>query len=338
MATIQEVANHAGVSVGSVSRYLNGYQLKPANMKKIEESIEALEYKGNPLAKALKSNQTLSIGLLMNNMQSNFSASMVAQIEDELERFGYSILLSGFRNDYSQVERKLDFLLSRKIDGLIIFEAEQDWEAVQQLKNVDIPVISVNTPMEFDMVDSIVVNNKQSTKEVIEKMLQFGHEKIGIIAAPQTDYVARERLDGVLEAFAENNYPIEDAVIYYGDYSKQSGYTGMKHLLKNEEITAVFVCNYNMSLGALQEIYEQQLKIGEDISFASYDYFDASDIFNPKLTVIRQPVKEIGTLAANRMMEKIRNHGQLQGDIFVVPNDILWRDSVKERNNKNGED
>lgn len=337
MATIQEVAKKAGVSVGSVSRYLNGYQLKAANMKKIEEAIVSLDYKENLLAKGLKSNQTMSIGLLMNNMQSYFSASLVAKIEEELEKNGYSILLSGFRNDRSQVQRKIDFLLSRQVDGLIVFEAEQDWAEVQCLKDVKLPVISLNTPMEFGKTDSILFDNRESTRQVIEKMLRLGHEKIGIIAAPKGDYVARERLAGVTEAYQEAGLSIEAANIYYGDYSKESGHKGMNYLIEDKNVTAIFVCNYNMSLGALQAIHEKGLKIGEEISFASYDYFEASEIFYPKLTVVRQPVGEIGVLAVKRLLEKIHNNNELKGETIILPNEVLWRDSVCERIKDSGE-
>lgn len=327
MATIQEVAKYAGVSVGSVSRYLNGHKLRPDNTKKIEEAIHALDYKENFFAKGLKSNETHSIGLLMNNMQSNFSASLVARIDDVLEKEGYTILLSNYRDDPNRIEQKIAFFKSRAVDGLIIVGAEQSWPQLECLKNCDIPVISIITPLDYSQTDSIIVDNRASTEKVISRMLSLSHERIGVIVAPQTDYVARERFLGILDAFETQNKLLSESNIYYGDYSKDSGKRGMAYLL-SQEVSAVFVCNYNMSLGALQTIHEKQLVIGKDISFASYDYFDASDIFYPKLTVIKQPIKEIGTLAVERLLEKIRNKNQLQGQIFTLKNDVLWHDSI----------
>ncbi|KAF1304621.1 LacI family DNA-binding transcriptional regulator [Candidatus Enterococcus willemsii] len=329
MATIQEVAKHAGVSVGSVSRYLNGHKLKDANMQKIEAAIAELNYTENYFAKGLKINRTQSIGLLMNNLQSHFSSSLVANVGDELEKRGYSMLLSAFRNNHSQVKEKLDFLLSRKIDGLIIFEAEQEWEEIQALRTLDLPIISINTPIEFPKVDSIMMNNRESTCQMIQKIMAYGHTNIGIIAAQQTDYIAQERLAGVYDAFSMNNCPLNPAHIYYGNYSKDSGYKGMKNLLQNKELTAIFVCNYNMSLGALQYIYEHDLRIGDDLSFASFDYFDMSDIFQPRLSVIHQPVTELGEVVASRIVEKIQNNNQLAGERLLLKNKILWHDSVR---------
>lgn len=332
MATIQEVAQLAGVSVGSVSRYLNGHQLKEANMKKIESAIKDLNYKENYFAKGLKSNRTMSVGLLMNNLQSMFSSIMVSTVGDELERQGYSMLLSAFRNGHSQVKEKLNFLLSRQVDGLIIFEADQEWEEIKQLKQLELPIISVNTPLDFAKVDSIVMNNRESTKNVIQKMIDYGHQEIGIIASHQTDYIAQERLKGAMDAFDERGLSIEHAHIYYGNYSKESGYKGMNHLLSDKAVTAVFVCNHNMSLGALQAIYEKGIKIGEEISFANFDYFEQSNIFYPKITAVKQPVEKIGRLVADRIVEKIQNHNQLDGKKYVMKNEIIWSNSVRRRN------
>ena len=329
MATIQEVAKLANVSVGSVSRYLNGHKLKDANMKQIEAAIQKLDYQQNYSAKGLKSNRTMSIGLLMNNAQSIFSAAMIATLADELEKLGYSMLFSGFQKNKSQLGTKLDFLLSRKVDGLIVFEAEQEWQETKKLKNLDIPVVSINTPLDFPKVDSITMDNRESTKLVVKKMIAYGHKEIGIIAGLQKDYIARERLEGALEAFEEMQVPlIGHAKIYYGDYSKESGYAGLNSLLQ-QQTSAIFVCNYNMSLGALQAISEKEIQLGEELSFASFDYFDASDIFKPKLTVIRQPVTDISLLAAEQIVKKIQEENTVDGEKFVIPNKILWRDSVR---------
>lgn len=331
MATIQEVAKEAKVSVGSVSRYLNGHTLRPENMSRIQLAIEKLDYTENLWAKGLKSNQSFSIGLLMNNMQSHFSSSVVATIEDVFEQEGYGTLLSGYRDDATQIERKLDFLLSRGVDGLIVFGAEESWQGIGKIKDLDIPVVSAITPLDFPNVDSILLNNRQSTCDLVQQIFNQGHQKVGFIAAPQIDYVAKERLSGIYDAFEKSDKTLDEQYIVYGDYSRNSGYQCMEQLLSLGDVTAVFVCNYNMSLGALEAIYKHELKIGADISFAGYDYFEASDVFHPKLTVIKQPVAEFGQLTANRILQRIKEKTDIEGQQLVVKNEILWRDSIAKR-------
>lgn len=333
MATIQEVAKQAGVSVGSVSGYLNGHKLRPENAKKIAAAIETLNYKENFFAKGLKSSETHTIGLLMNNMQSTFSAALVAKIDDILEPHGYSLLLSNYRDDPQLIPKKINYFASRAIDGLIIVGAEQNWPELDILDTLSFPIVSLITPLDAPQIDSIVVDNRASTTKVLEQMIKLGHNRIGVIVAPQTDYVARERFLGILDAFETNHQLLSEELIYYGDYSKDSGARGMTHLLA-QKVTAVFVCNYNMSLGALQTIHAQQIRIGSNLSFASYDYFDASDIFYPQLTVIKQPISQIGQLSVERLLEKIRNQDQMKGETFTLTNTILWRDSIVKNNLK----
>jgi LacI family transcriptional regulator len=325
MATIQEVAAHAGVSVGSVSRYLNGHQLKPTNMEKIATAIKTLNYQENFLARGLKNKQTRSIGLLMNHVQNQFSATFIATVSDELEKLGYSIVVSALRDDASRLKEKLDFLMARQIDGLLLFEIEPTTLDQQYIKALTIPVASINIPLSLDNVDSIVMDNRQSTQAVIEKIIAYGHQHIGIIAAPQQDIIAKERLTGIQEAV--NKHPHVTATIYFGDYSKASGYQNMQQLL-TQDVSAVFVCNYKMALGALQALYESDQQIGTDISFASFDYFDLIEIVYPKLTVLRQPIKEISQLAAKRIIERIQAKEPLTATTYVCNNDILWRDSI----------
>lgn len=330
MVTIQEVAKHAQVSVGSVSRYLNGHNLKKQNMEKIKKAIEELNYKENLFAKGLKSNQTLSIGILMNNMQSIFSSTLISQIEEEMERHNYSILLNSYRNKIEKVEAKIDFLVDRKVDGLIIFEGENQWSVLKRVAEIDIPVLSINTTLDYPNVDSIIVNNRESAKEMIERMIDVGNKRIGIISVPQTASVARDRLTGAIDAFKERGMTEEQYAIYYGDFSQKSGYLGVKSLI-NQGIRAIFVTNYNMALGSLQYIFENGIKLGEDISFACFDYPGVSDIFYPRLTTVRQPVNQMGIVAVERMFERIQNP-ELTGKVIQLKNEINWGKSVREWN------
>lgn len=327
MVTIQEVAKEAGVSVGSVSRYLNGHTLRENNVKKIKEAIEKLNYKENFFAKGLKSSQSRSVGLLLDNMQSNFSATLVAHIYDILEQHGYTIQLVSYRNDPSKIVEKIDYLQSRFVDGIVMVGIEQSWEEIESIRILSIPVISVLTILDLPKVDSVIVNDRISTNTVINKMLDLNYEKIGIITAPQNDYVARERLLGVFDAFEEHAKSFPEDLIFYGDYSKESGTTGMQYLLE-KEVTAVFVCNYNMSLGALKVLNNQNVEIGKNIFYASYDYFDTIEIFAPDLTVVKQKVEEIGIVVANRILERIRNNNVLTKKKIIIENDIVWSSSI----------
>lgn len=319
LSSIREVAKLAGVSTGSVSRYLNGQTLKVANMEKIATAINQLNYKENIIAKGLKNNRSFSVGLLMNNLSSRLSADIVASIEALMEANGYSLFLSCFNGEAQLVSQKIDYLLSHSIDGLILFEADETWPGMEKLVELTIPIISLNTPNRLENVDSILVNDRKSVRETIEQMIAMGHQSIGVITAPQTEYVARERLAGALEAkkYSEKEITID---VYTGDYSRLSGFYGAKELLA-KNITALFVCNYNMSIGALEYFNKSDQQIDQEIYFAHYDYFNELQTVLPERIIIQQPAVTIGELCGKRLIERMENQ-HTSGQTILLENKI----------------
>lgn len=161
---------------------------------------------------------------------------------------------------------------------------------------MSIPVIALNCPEGPAGIDTILVNDRESVAKVIAHHGEQGHKKIGFIAATQTDYVARERLAGAKEAV--QNDPSIQLEVFTGDYSRKSGYYGAKALLE-KGATAIFVSNYNMSIGAIECFNQEGVRIGKDIAFSHYDYLDKNDLsILPKIT-ITPPTDKIGNEQQN---------------------------------------
>jgi len=318
MSSIRKVAELAGVSLGSVSRYLNGHQLKEQNMKKIAAAIKELDYKENIIAKGLKNNRSFSVGLLMNSVSSQFGAEIVSAIEGVMEQNGYSVLLSGFKGDVSLVDQKIDYLVQHAVDGLIVFVSEQDWDGMERLAELPIPVLTINSPIQLPGVDRVQVADRKSVHEVVEHLIQEGHTKIGLLAAPQNDYVARERLSGAKEAIA--NHPEVSLEIEYGDYSRISGYRGGKKLIA-KEITALIVTNYNMMTGVL-EYLSSVPSDQRELVLAHYDYTSEMAALLENRIVIKAPTKLIGQRAAQLLLDRMNEDAEA-GKEEIIENEIF---------------
>lgn len=318
MASVKEVAQLAGVSVGTVSRYLNGQQLKPANMAKIAAAIKQLDYKQNIIAKGLKNHRSFSIGLLMNSISSRFGAEVVSGIEQVVEAQGYSLLLSGFNGDNELIDQKIDYLMSHAIDGLIVFLADEEWQGMAKLAQMTIPVVSINSPNQLVNVDSILVNDRTSVNQVMHHIAGLGHQKIGMITANQNDYVARERYTGA--QIAIDQLSGVELKTYEGDYSRDSGYLGAQQLIE-QGVTALFVSNYNMSIGALTYLNMAGIRIGKDLFFGHYDYADQVNTQVVPILTVQPPTKAIGLKCAEILLERLST-GQPAGRTITMENHI----------------
>lgn len=320
MSSIRKVAELAGVSLGSVSRYLNGHQLKEQNMKKIAAAIEELDYKENIIAKGLKNNRSFSVGLLMNSISSQFGAGVVSGIEEIMEQNGYSVLLSGFKGDISLVDQKIDYLVQHAVDGLIVFMSEQDWDGMERLAELPIPVLTINSPVQLAGIDRVQVADRKSVSEVVEHLVHEGHTRIGILAAPQNDYVARERLLGAKQV--ADKYPDVSLAIEYGDYSRISGYWGGKNLL-NQDISALLVTNYNMMTGVLEYLQQSPASEKEKLVLAHYDYTsEMAELLSDRI-IIKAPTKQIGQRSAQLLLERMNENQSSEGKNEIIENEIF---------------
>lgn len=328
MANIREIARLSGVSVGTVSRYLNGIKVREENAQAIARVIREHNYKPSILGRALARNGSFTIGVLMADASNVFVGSSIGRLETALERMGYSALFIDFHDDVDVLRQKMDFLKSRLVEAIVIFLSEVEDERLENLADYDIPVIVVDNPIEGDNIDSIVVNNAESSQSLVSSMLDAGHRRVGIIAPSQQTYVGRERLKGCREAFAHKGIEMHEEDIVLSDSSKQGGYKAALQLLDTDAVDAVFACNYYMALGAIKAMNERGVHPGVDMAFASFDDYDFSDVMYPPLSVVRQPMDKIVDLVVETLMGRLRGV-ECERGLHVVPCDVVVTDSVK---------
>lgn len=306
VATAKDVATLAGVSIGSVSNYLNGRHQRKSTAEKIKYAMAQLDYHQNIIASGLKKNKTMSIGIVINQLTDYFSMSIVSAIETYVEKFGYSIIVCDYHDDKKRLEHKIDFLLKRSIDAVIVFHQDQCTPMLQKIVNNHIPIVAIDAPIRGLNTDVVVVNNYESSKTGVNYLIDEGYRHIGIIAGSNKNYIAQKRRKGYEDALKENNLPVHQNYIWTGDYTIKSGYDGFNNLIsKNTDLDALFIINYYMSLGAIKA-YRQNLTRSK-IKFLVYDHFFVNDLFFPKISSIEQPVKQIGTTAGKLVIAKLTN-------------------------------
>jgi len=324
MATIRDVAKVAHVSVGSVSRYLNGEKLKPLNQERVRTAIDQLKYKQNYIAKGLKNNRSMAIGVLINSLEDVFATSIVSSLESFVEEYGYSIILCDYQSDHQRMEKKIDFLMQRSIDGLVIFHAEQASPMLKQLNKLHIPIVAIDAPIEGVQADTVLVDNFEASRQAVLRLIQHGYQHVGIIAGQDNNYIGRERLDGYKVALKGQGLSIAEQNIWHGAYTVDDGFIGMQELLKNNsKLDAVFVINYYMTLGVIKALHQRQIRIGDEMGLIAFDHFAMNDIVTPSVTSISQPVAQMGKAAGAILVNRMTGDKDSKETETIICNSSL---------------
>ncbi len=300
MITIKDVAKEAGVGVGTVSRYINGdSSVKNRNRILIDDAIKKLGYEVNSVARSMKTQKTMTIGVVVHSLTNMFSMKVIESIETVVYKFGYSVLVAGCGGNKKIQYEKLVELKKRMIDGFIILPIGQD---DQKIKNIvgNTPCILVDRLLDENIFDSVTVDNETMVFEKMCDVIKLGFKHIGIIEGPDNISNAVERKNGFYKAL--DKYGLKSSASVKANYSIDGGFDGMKIILKSDS-DAVFVSNKEQVIGALKAINTSD----RIIYTAGFDEVDLPWLLNVPCSFIPQPIEEIGREAAKLLLERISN-------------------------------
>lgn len=309
--TIKQVALHAGVSPATVSRVFSGVSTVDQTMRdRVRAAAQLLNYHPNRIARSLRAKTTQTIGVVVPDIQDTFFTSVVRGIEDVLRRADYALLLGNSDDDLEQEQFYLSTLRADGVAGIIFFPVIKSSATLKHQRAIHehLPLVALDrAPTGID-VDTVKVTNAQGARDAISYLISLNHRRIALINGPEHLDVPRERQTGYEQAFEAAKIEIDSQLIVYSDFHETGGYLAMRGLLElPTPPTAVFVANNLMALGAMQSIYEQKLRIPDDISVVCFDDLPWLRSFHPPLTAVAQPIYEIGTIAANLMLERLRD-------------------------------
>lgn len=329
-ATINDVAKLSKVSVGSISRYLNGINLKPENMKKVKEAIDILDYKQNIIAKSLKCNKTMVIGILINSLTDIFSVSIVEAAEKILIAHNYTILLCNYNLNINNQEQKLRYLLDKKIDGAILYLTGEYLPILNDFIESNTPFVLVNQTVNEISTDSVLVDNEKAGLRAVSKLLSCNHKRIGIICGFQDDPTSIGRLNGYRKAHANSELEIDEDLIQYGKYDCKTAYNATKKLLElPNPPTALFAVSYHMTLGMMIALNEMDIKIPDDMSVIGFDHFELSDVIKPPLSLVEQPMEQMGIVASQILLKRLSGDYNDYPIKKVLDTTLCIRNSIK---------
>jgi LacI family transcriptional regulator len=333
MATIKDVARIANVSPGTITRYFNNGSLKEENRRRIEEAIIELDYKVNTAARSLRSNKSYTVGIVVTALSSLFTSSIICAIENYFIDKGYGIITCTSMDDYKIENKKIRFLMEKRIDGLIIIPSKdiiQNLEVLKSISSENIPIVTIDNFIEGIECDSVMVDNINGTYGAVEHLIVNGHRRIGIISGPADYATSKERLRGYERALHDFNVPKCEDLIKSGGYTTKEGYEAMKYFMGLQTPpTALLATNYDVTMGALIFINEKNIKIPADISFFGFDSEEFSKILKPHISIVLQPVNGIGEKAAEVMYNRLKNSERQPAVTYRLKTSLILTESVR---------
>jgi DNA-binding LacI/PurR family transcriptional regulator len=331
---IKDVAKKAGVSVATVSRVLrNSDNVRKQTREKVLKAVSELNYEVNAVARNLRQEKTYSIGIILGNVLSQFYSIIAKSVEDTANKFGYNTILC---NGDENPEKELNYLKvikSNRVDGIIITPTGKNASYINHLINSGTQVVLLDRLIKKVDCDAVLVDNVDGAYKAVKHLISKGYKKIGIVNGYLDRTTGVERLEGYLKAIREAGIAKDNSLIKIGDFKKESGKKLTNELLKQQnKPEAIFTTNIDMSIGTLIAIKELNMKIPEDIGIVCFDDSDWIAIFEPPITVIRQPVYKLGSTACELLIKKIENnkeHLNTNTKIITLKTELIIRNSTK---------
>ncbi|WKB52233.1 LacI family DNA-binding transcriptional regulator [Eleftheria terrae] len=322
MATIKDVAQHAGVSVTTVSHVVNGTRHVSAEGRaRVEQAIRELGYVPSAVARSLKSNSTRTLGMLIPNSSNPYFAEIVRSIEDRCFDAGYTLLLCNTDDEPRRQGVYLQVLAERRIDGLVVVSTGQDASLPTLLAGLKVPTVLLDREIDSLPCDLVETAHLHGAMLATRHLASLGHRRIACIGGPRDIASSEQRIAGWRQAMAEAGLDAGgDELLWHGDFTSQGGYEALHALLRRpERPSAVFICNDLMAMGALCAAHESGLRVPDDLSIVGFDDIELARFTSPPLTTVAQPKQRIAALAVDMLRERIDGRRQQARKVMLQP-------------------
>ncbi len=323
-ATIADLAEFLSLTKGTISAVLNDSPYARSIPQRTKDRILAaaaeLNYKPNFLARSLRQKRSFSIGIVVEEIGDPYSSVLISGIESVLSRQKYIFLTVVHRHNPQLLQQYLDTLRVRGVEGII---------TIDTVLNVAprLPLVSVPGYSRLPGIHNIVLDHRRAAKMALEHLIRLGHRKIAVFRGQALSADSAERWTSIREVARELGAPIESGLVVElaGDHaSPQPGYEAIQKLrAQGAKYTAVFAYNDMSAIGAMQALKEAGLQVPQDVSVVGFDDVREASFYSPALTTVRQPLRKMGEIAAEIIVNRIEGKEGPSDNVKVEPEFVI---------------
>jgi LacI family transcriptional regulator len=305
MPTLSDVAKIAGVGVMSVSRVVNGNRrVSPEVERRVRAAIEKIGYQPNEAARILKGNKSSVLGLIVPDLADPFFSACCSAIQEAAWDAGYMTLMaaSGHREELER--RETDIMVQRRIAGLLVVPIGSQNDHFAAAQNAGVPLVAIDRPIEHVESDSLTVDNLEASFRATQHLIEHGHRNILCVADDERIYTKTERVSGYSRAMREAK--LDPRVCIVGNMTGSVADQVSFALESNRAPTAIFAASNMVGIEVLRYLQLRGIQMPNDIALICFDDFSAATLVSPAITVIQQPVIELGQRAAQMMLGRLK--------------------------------
>ena len=322
--SMRDVADHAGVSVATVSHVINKTRyVSPETVDKVERSIRLLGYHPDPIGRIFKTGKKNLIGFIVPDISNSVWALVIEAVETVLANYGFKLIIVNTKETKERELENISLLSSGIVDGLIIASTLEDFQEIKTIVPEHFPMVLIDRILPNACCDSVIPQDYSAVYEGIRRMVELGHTQIGFITGLMRLSTSQERLSAYRKAMADFGLPVKESYIQYGNSMAKSAVSLVRSLL-DEGCTALAVSNNVMTGDILQYLDGCNLKVGRDISLFGQGIEGQTDYNLCRMDLMIQPSYEIGRLAGQQILERLA-HPDLPIRNIVLSSTLLHR-------------
>lgn len=330
--TIKDLAEKLNISVSTVSRALkDNPEISQATRRQVQLLAKELGYRPNPIAVALKTHKSYTIGVIVPQIVNSFFASVVRAIEDVAEMHGYNVLVSSSNEHFEKEQKNVDVFLGIRVDGIIISLAREttSYDHIKAIQASNTPLVLFDRTTTDLEASRVVANDADAACKIVQHLIDGGAKSIALITGPEQLSIGRNRMKGYLRAMTNNKLEInKDYVLRCKDFTVEAAYEATCKLLDNQKCPdAFFGINDEMVIGAMKALKERNIRIPEDVTLFGFSNSKRSRYMSPTISTIDQFPHEVGTKAAELLFEQILFPKNAKIRETVVNCELLIRES-----------
>ena len=327
MASIQDVAREAKVSVATVSRVINGNcKVRPETEQMVKEAMDKFNYHPNFSARNLRKMETKIVLVLMSTIVNPFLAKVVKGIEDVGEEQGFHTMLCTTYDDVQREEVYISLLKKRFADGAILIGTNLKPTEIRKMKG-NVPLVQCSEFIPDIDIPYVTIDNKKAAYDATMHLIGLGRKRIVHITVDNHMISTRLRLEGYRQALDDAGIPFDENLVIYGNYGYRNAFRIMNEFFqKDVSCDAVFAISDRMAAGAIRAAQENGRSVPEDIAVVGFDNVDISYISKPNITTVSQSEHEMGTAAMNVLGRLIS--GKEACEQIILNHELIIREST----------